>query len=49
MRNWLAGYMTLEDRYDQQFKVVFDAIRLLMDPKPLKRKEIGFFPKAGKK
>jgi hypothetical protein len=36
----------LEGRYDQQFKGVFDAIRLLMNPKPLKRKEIGFLPKA---
>ena len=35
----------LEGRYDQQFKVVFDAIRLLMNPKPLIRKEIGFRPK----
>ncbi|HJT26587.1 MAG TPA: hypothetical protein VJ784_04180 [Pyrinomonadaceae bacterium] len=38
----------LEGRYDQQFKGVFDAIRLLMNPKPLKRKEIGFLPKAEK-
>ncbi|HYV11492.1 MAG TPA: ORF6N domain-containing protein [Pyrinomonadaceae bacterium] len=38
----------LEDKYDQQFKVVFDAIRLLMNLKPLKRKEIGFLPKAVK-
>ncbi len=35
----------LEGRYDKQFKVVFDAIRLLMKPKQLKRKEIGFRPK----
>ena len=39
----------LEDKYDQQFKVVFDAIRLLMNPKPQKQKEIGFRPKASKK
>jgi len=39
----------LEDKYDQQFKVVFDAIRLLMNPKPRKQKEIGFRPKASKK
>ena len=32
----------LEDKYDRQFKVVFDAIRLLMNPEPLERKEIGF-------
>ena len=36
----------LEAKYDRQFKIVFDAIRLLMDPKPLKQKEIGFRPKA---
>ena len=39
----------LEGKYDRQFKVVFDAIRLLMNPRPLKRKEIGFRPKALKK
>lgn len=39
----------LEGKYDQRFKVVFDAIRLLMKPRPLKRKEIGFRPKALKK
>ena len=39
----------LEDKYDRQFKVVFDAIRLLMNPTPLKRKEIGFRPEALKK
>lgn len=39
----------LEGKYDRQFKVVFDAIRLLMSPKPLKQKEIGFRPKASKK
>jgi hypothetical protein len=39
----------LEDKYDRQFKVVFDAIRLLMNPKPRKQKEIGFRPKAAKK
>ena len=36
----------VEGKYDEQFKVVFDAIRLLMNPRPLKRKEIGFRPKA---
>ena len=39
----------LEKRYDQQFKVVFDAIRQLMTPAPTKRKQIGFRPKALKK
>ena len=35
----------LEGKYDQQFKVVFDAIRLLMNPRPPKQSEIGFRPK----
>jgi ORF6N domain len=39
----------LEGKYDRQFKVVFDAIRLLMNPRPLKQKEIGFRPKVSKK
>ena len=36
---------TLERKYDAQFRVVFDAIRELMEPTPSKRKrrrEIGF-------
>lgn len=32
----------LEGKYDRQFKVVFDAIRLLMNPTITDRKEIGF-------
>ena len=32
----------LEHKYDTQFKVVFDAIRLLMTPPEPKRKQIGF-------
>ena len=33
----------LESKYDQQFKVVFDAIRqLMLPPSPGKRKHIGF-------
>ena len=32
----------LERKYDQQFKVVFDAIRQLMTPPASKRKQIGF-------
>jgi hypothetical protein len=39
----------LESKYDRQFKVVFDAIRVLMNPRPVKRKQIGFRPKALKK
>ena len=32
----------LESKYDAQFKVVFDAIRQLMDPPSSSRKKIGF-------
>jgi len=32
----------LESRYDGQFKVVFNAIRQLMAPRPSHRKQIGF-------
>ncbi len=39
----------LEKKYDQQFKIVFDAIRQLMIPLPAKAKPIGFRPKALKK
>ena len=39
----------LEGKYDRQFKVVFDAIRLLMNPKPSKKKEIGFRLKTSRK
>ncbi len=39
----------LEQRYDRQFKIVFDAIRQLMSPPPAKAKPIGFRPKALKK
>lgn len=40
---------SLEKKYDNQFKVVFDAIRELMTPSPAKSKQIGFRPKAVKK
>jgi hypothetical protein len=37
--------LALERRYDQQFKVVFDAIRQIMAPDvPPKRRRIGFRP-----
>ena len=39
----------LEKKHDQQFKVVFDAIRQLMTPAPSDRKQIGFRPKAPKR
>ncbi len=32
----------LEQKYDQQFKVVFDAIRELMTPTPTGKRPIGF-------
>ncbi|NJC88157.1 MAG: ORF6N domain-containing protein [Desulfuromonas sp.] len=39
----LAGKVDeLEKKYDQQFKVVFDAIRQLMTPPPPNRRKIGF-------
>lgn len=39
----------LERKYDRQFKVVFDAIRQLMAPPDLKRKQIGFRAKSLKR
>jgi len=35
----------LEKKYDEQFKVVFDAIRQLMAPESKKRRPIGFHVK----
>lgn len=35
-------FEALEKRYDAQFKIVFDAIRELMAPKPASTKPIGF-------
>lgn len=32
----------LERRYDNQFKIVFDALRELMVPQPPKKRRIGF-------
>ncbi len=40
---------SLEKKYDQQFKAVFDAIRGLMAPPPSKIKQIGFRPRGQKK
>jgi phage regulator Rha-like protein len=39
----------LEDKYDRQFKVVFDAIRQLMSPPLPRRKQIGFRSRSVKK
>lgn len=38
----------LEERYDEQFKVVFDAIRALMKAPEKPKKKIGFEVKEGK-
>ena len=38
----------LEKKYDVQFKVVFDAIRQLMEPPKTKRRRIGFLGENGK-
>ena len=32
----------LEERYDDQFKVIFDAIRQIISPKPKNKRPIGF-------
>lgn len=52
IRQWLASntelarkLAELEKKYDAQFKVVFDAIRELMRPPELPRKQIGFHAK----
>ena len=34
----------LEKKYDAQFRVVFDAIRELITPLPVKKRPIGFRP-----
>jgi len=40
--------IALEKKYDEQFKVVFDAIRALMAPPEKPRKKIGFEVKEPK-
>ena len=54
IRQWLASntelarkLAELENKYDAQFKVVFDAIRELMRPPETPRKRIGFNVKDG--
>ncbi len=34
----------MERKYDQQFKVVFDAIKQLLEPLPRPKRQIGFYP-----
>ena len=42
----LARKLTqMEKKYDEQFRVVFDAIRQLINPPAPKRRKIGFAPK----
>ena len=42
----LAGKLfEMEKKYDEQFKVVFDAIRTLMAPPETNKKKIGFMVK----
>ncbi len=36
----------LEENYDAKFRIVFRAIRQLMNPRAVKRKPIGFGPRA---
>jgi len=39
----------MEKKYDEQFKIVFEAIRQLMDPTETKKKKIGFMVKEKQK
>ena len=39
----------LEENYDAKFRIVFSAIRQLMNPHAVKRKQIGFRPRSTKK
>lgn len=45
----IARLDELEENYDAKFKIVFHAIRQLMNPRAVKRKPIGFRPNASKK
>ncbi len=56
LRQMLSSHETLierldelEENYDAKFRIVFRAIRQLMNPRAVKRKPIGFRPKATKK
>jgi hypothetical protein len=42
MLSWHANLKLWRKKYDAQFKVVFDAIRQLMEPSEKGRKKIGF-------
>ena len=45
-KNLAQRFAELEKQYDAPFKVVFDAIRQLMEPVKLKPRRIGFHPKG---
>ncbi len=46
----LAGkLLEMEKKYDEQFKIVFEAIRQLMAPTETKKKKIGFTVKEKQK
>ena len=56
LRQMLASNKTLierldelEENYDVKFKIVFSAIRQIMNPAAVKRNPIGFRPRAAKK
>lgn len=40
---------SLEERYDNQFNVVFEALRILMDPNPPEKRRIGFLATSSEK
>jgi hypothetical protein len=42
MPNWSQIVTLKEEKYDAQFRVVFDAIRQLMSPLATKPRRIGF-------
>jgi len=44
-----AKLLEMEKKYDEQFKIVFDAIRQLMAPTETKKKKIGFMVKEKQK
>lgn len=49
LRKWISSHQELarklkllESKYDGQFRIVFDAIRDIMEPRPVKTRKIGF-------
>jgi ORF6N domain-containing protein len=47
--NLIERLNELEQNYDAKFKIVFRAVRQLMNPPAVKRKPIGFRPRSSKK